>query len=310
MRFVRGGLMAGSGLLAVASGLVAQAQPSTPRLGGYVQARETWTSGVGLVGTINRARVIADGAVGGGFSYKVSAELASGGSATTQVAVSLRDAYVRWAGAGVAVSAGQFKTPFSREFLTPVTAVETADIAAVVDGLSPKRDIGVMADYDWHGRATAALGVFNGEGQNSGVNRDSSVLVVGRATLRPLDPVTLGADVARYRDSTRYGLEVGLEDAGFALKGEYIRQHRLAVGRDDAGWFVLGTWRPRRWLQVVARQEDFQRPAVAAFVRNTATTIGANVWFAGERVRLLADYVSRKVGTRSGALITQAQVVF
>ena len=48
-------------------------------------------------------------------------------------------------------------------------------------------------------------------------------------------------------------------------------------------------------------------------VRNRATTGGVNVEFGGGKVRLLADYVSRKIGTpgtRRGALITQAQVKF
>ena len=42
---------------------------------------------------------------------------------------------------------GQFKTPFTREFITSLADVETADRATVVDSLAPKRDIGVMADY-------------------------------------------------------------------------------------------------------------------------------------------------------------------
>lgn len=288
----------------------AQAEGAGPRITGYAQARERYQTNVGLTGTINRARVAVEGAIADGFSYKVSVELASPGTATTQFVASLRDAFVRWNRAGFGVSAGQFKTPFSRQFITPLADVETADRAAVVDALSPKRDIGVMAAYDAHGRATITLGVFNGEGQNIGANRDSSVLVMGRITARPAHAVTLGADVARYRDSTRYGLEAGLALANFALKGEYIGQHRLAVSGDDAGWYLLAAYRVNPWLQLALQQEDFQRPSIPAFVRNTATTAGANVELAGGHVRLLADYVSRDTGTRSGELITQIQVRF
>ncbi len=288
----------------------AQAPAGGPRVDGYVQARETWQTGVGLTGTINRARLGVDGAIAGGFSYKVSVELASGGSATTQFAASLRDAFVRWTRSGLSLWAGQYKTPFSGQFLTPLTHVETADRAAVVDALAPKRDIGVMANYDWGGRATAEAGVFNGEGQNIGVNRDSSVLVVARGTVRPVEPLTLGADLARYRDSTRYGFEAAFLFRGWTLKGEYLRQHRLAVGRDDEGWFALGAYQPLPWLQLLVEQEDFQRPAIATFVRNTATTVGANVWVDGDRLRLLANYVSRQIGTRRGSLVTQIQLVF
>jgi hypothetical protein len=44
-----------------------------------------------------------------------------------------------------------------------------------------------------------------------------------------------------------------------------------------------------------------------------ATTGGINVEFGGGKVRLLANYVSRKIGTpgkRAGLLITQAQVKY
>jgi len=56
-----------------------------------------------------------------------------------------------------------------------------------------------------------------------------------------------------------------------------------------------------------------RRSAISAAVRNRGTTGGVNVEFVGGKVRLLADYVSRKIGTpgkRQGILITQAQVKF
>lgn len=61
---------------------------------------------------------------------------------------------------------GQFKTPFTPEFITSLTDVETADRSTVVDSIAPKRDIRIMADYAIGPIATLALGVFNGEGQN------------------------------------------------------------------------------------------------------------------------------------------------
>lgn len=67
------------------------------------------------------------------------------------------------------------------------------------------------------------------------------------------------------------------------------------------------------WVQLVAKQEDFRRSAISDAVRNRATTAGVNVEFNGGKVRLLADYVSRKIGTpgtRTGILITQAQVKY
>jgi hypothetical protein len=67
------------------------------------------------------------------------------------------------------------------------------------------------------------------------------------------------------------------------------------------------------WVQVVLKQEDFRRSEISDALRNRATTGGVNVEFGSGKVRILADYVSRKTGTpgtRRGMLITQAQVKF
>jgi len=276
-----------------------------PRLVGLLQTRLSYASAIGLTGSVNRARVGVTGSVGSGFSYVVTIEAAD---TPAPYSTTLRDALIRWTRGGLGVTVGQFKTPFSRAFLEPLTVLPTADYAAVVTSLVPKRDIGVMADYDWHARVGAALGVFNGEGLNAGVNSDSSAMVVARVTARPVDAVRLGADVARSRDSTRYGFEAGLVYRSVELRGEYVRQHDLGIPADDVGWFVTGIARLGPALDLVAQQEDLQEPAVASFVRNTATTLGVDVFLDGGRERLLANYVSRRVGTRSGALVLQAQI--
>src|SRR5690349_22165305 len=123
-------------LLFVPALLVAQ---YTPHVGGYLQARETYQSDVGLTASVNRARVSVDGAPPQHLSYRLLVEYEANGTATTAASVSLRDAYIRWQSAAVSVTAGQFKTPFSREFITSITALETADRATVVDSLAPKR---------------------------------------------------------------------------------------------------------------------------------------------------------------------------
>jgi hypothetical protein len=184
----------------------------------------------------------------------------------------------------------------------------------VVDSLAPKRDIGVMVDHAFGADAAVFAGVFNGEGQNLTANADSSLLVVLRATGSPVPYLSLGANVADYGgDSTRYGVDASVEYFGAVLRGEYIVQERELVPVADKGWYGLAAYRLRPWLQLVAKQEDFRRSAVSGDVRNRATTGGVNVDFPGGKVRLTADYVSRKIGTpgqRRGTLIAQAQVKF
>jgi hypothetical protein len=301
------------GAAAAPASAPAAAAPSV-RLTGYLQARETYRDGVGLTGAINRARLTAYGTVARDVTWRVQGEFRTGSVGTGKASVSLQDAYVRYKTGDFGIQAGQYKTPFTREFITSLADVETADRSTVVDSIAPKRDIGVMADYAIGPAATIMLGVFNGEGQNVTANTDSTLLWVGRAQARPVAYVTLGTNIAQYgSDSTRYGVDASLEYQGAALKGEYIGQHRDGGGLDDKGWYAQGTYRVLPWVQVVLKQEDFRRSEISDALRTRATTGGVNVEFGGGKVRLLANYVSRKIGTpgvRRGQLVTQAQVKF
>lgn len=292
----------------------AQSAESSVRWSGYIQARETYRGGVGLTGSINRARLSAAGGGAKDVTWRVQGEFRTGSVGTGRSSVSLQDAYVRYKPGALGIQAGQFKTPFTREFITSLADIETADRSTAVDSLAPKRDIGIMVDYAWGALATATVGVFNGEGQNLTANADSSLLVVARLTGRPVSYVSLGVNLADYGgDSTRYGVDVSLDYLGATLKGEYLGQRRDAVEIDDKGWYALGAYRVVPWLQIVLKQEDFRRSAVSADSRNRATTGGANVDFPGGKVRLTANYVSRKTGepgVRRGTLVAQAQVKF
>jgi hypothetical protein len=307
--------------LLVASSLSAQTPaPTTPpppppvRFTGYVQVRETYREGVGFNASINRARLSAYGTVAKDVTWRIQGEFRTGSVGTGKASVALQDGYVRYKPGQLGIQAGQFKTPFTREFLTSLADVETADRATVVDSLAPKRDLGVMVDYAIGSVSTLMLGAFNGEGQNVTANTDSTLLWVGRATVRPIAFLTLGANFAAYgSDSTRYGVDAAVEYLGAAFEGEYIGQHRDSGGLDDNGWYAQGTYRVLPWVQLVVKQEDFRRSEISEALHNIATTGGVNVEFGGGKVRLLTNYVSRKIGTpgtRKAQLITQAQVKF
>jgi hypothetical protein len=272
--------------------------PLDVRVGGYIQTRETYQSRGGLTASLNRARASVDGRFPGGFSFRLLVEYEAPTTGPTPAGVSLRDAYIRWSRSAWSITAGQFKTPFSREFITSITMIETADRAAVVDALAPKRDIGVMGEYAWKAIGRLSLGVFNGEGQNVPSNRDSAAMVVGRVAARPVPWLSLAANYARFNsDSSRYGFDSDLEYRGASLKAEYDAEQRSSGTPQDHGWFAVAAYRVVPWIQLVIKQEDFERPSIATFQRNRATTGGVNLEFSGGKVRLLANYVSRKLGT-------------
>ena len=300
--------------------LAAQTPSSSPppsvKLSGYIQGRETYQQDIGITGTINRARLSAAGAVAGNMTWRIQGEFRTGNVGTGRASVSLQDAYVRWTRNALGVQIGQFKTPFTREFITSLSEVETADRATVVDSLAPKRDIGVMAYYAIGGRATISAGIFNGDGQNVTTNADSSALGVARVTYRPIPYLVLGANAARYfADSTRYGVDASVEAPWIILRGEYIGQHRdIADNADDKGWYALAAAPVRPWLQPVVKYEWFNRPGVApGTLKNRAWTAGVNLFPWGRATRLTLEYVSRKVcepGVRKSLGLAQAQVIF
>lgn len=287
---------------------------SAPKVSGYVQFRETYMDEVGLTGSINQARVALDGSLPSSFSYRVLTELSAGGSARNAAGFSLRDAHIRWSNDPWTLTAGQFKTPFSREYLTSDTDVETADRAAGVEALATKRDIGVMGQFAIAKAATFSLGAFNGEGQNTPANRDSTMLVVGRVLVRPIAPLSMAAHVGAYgSDSTRYGFDFALEDRGALLRGEYIAQASDIREDDDRAWTVLAAYHVSPLVQFVARQEDLERSGLAPSWRNRATTGGINLFFTGGKTRLFLGAISRQVGAAAESKmrgVAQLQVKF
>lgn len=115
---------------------VPSAPIATPKIGGYVIVRERWAEHASVTATLHRVRSSIDGTLPHGFGYRLLIEYQAATGPRTAAAVSLRDAVVRWARGPVSLSAGQFKTPFSREYLASITVVETAERAVVVDTLA------------------------------------------------------------------------------------------------------------------------------------------------------------------------------
>ncbi len=283
------------------------------KLSGYLQARETWQEHAGLTGSINRARLTASGGLASAFTWRIQGEFRTGNVGNGKASVSLTDAYIRWKHGDLGVQAGQFKTPFTKEYITSLADLETADRSTVVDSLASKRDIGVMADYEIHKLVTVSGGVFNGEGVNLTSNRDSTLLGVARVAVRPIPDLSIGGNVARYfGDSTRYGADVSYEGPRFTARAEYVAQSRDSVGgKKDHGWWGLGGIRVVDAVQLVGKYEDFRRDQISLQQRNRAWTAGANLFLAGSAVKLTVEYISRKIGdpgVRKGLLLTQLQV--
>jgi len=243
-------------------------------------------------------------------------EFQASAGARNPATVSLREAIVRWSPAPFTVTAGEFKTPFTREYLIPVPALELADLATVIDSLAPKYDVGVMGEVALGAAGTLSLGVLNGEGANTITNRDSVATIIARATARPLPQLSLGASATRDgADSLRWGVDASAQHLGGVVRAEYItRQVRgRAREKDDFGWYLFEAFRLMPRVQLVARQENFQRPARGPSKRLRGAACGANFEIAPSRVRLLLEFSRRITGlqqARGDSFIAQLQAQF
>jgi hypothetical protein len=161
-----------------------------------------------------------------------------------------------------------------------------------------------------------ALGVFNGEGANATANRDSTALIVARVVTRPIPQLALGASATHDGpDSLRWGVDGLVQQAGFALRAEYITRHLRGRDRDkdDFGWYLLETFRVTPRVQLVARQEDLQRPLGGTPKRVRGLAYASNLEIAPNRVRLLLEFSRRIAGAKqlhSDAFIAQLQLQF
>jgi hypothetical protein len=287
-----------------------------PKLGGYIQARQVAQKDVGLTALLNRARFSIDGALPDLFLYRLLVETETSAGVRLPATVSLREAILRWNPAPFGLTAGEFKTPFTREYLIPVPALELADLATVIDSLAPKYDVGVMGDCALGAFATIQAGVFNGEGANAIANRDSTVLYVGRVTARPIPQLGLGASATHEGgDSLRWGVDGVVQQWGGMVRAEHLTRHvrGRAQDEDDFGWYVLEAFRVIPRVQLVARQEDFQRPLRGIASRQRCTAYATNIEIVPYRIRLLLEFsrrISGKLQTRSDSFIAQLQAQF
>lgn len=294
----------------------AAAAIAPPKVSGYVQMREIAQEHVGLTQYLNRARFAVDGKLPENFSYRLLTELEASTGAKTAATPSLREAYIRWTRPVLTVTAGQFKAPFSREYLIPLTQLELADLATVLDSLAPKYDVGLMLEHAHGTEFTFQLGVFNGDGANTTANRDSNVMYAARVLLRPVPQVALGMSGTRDGDdSLRWCADASVSHLGATVRGEYAKRvvRNRPSDKNEFGWYLFESYRVMPKLTLMARQEDYQRPIKGASrrVRGLAYAVAYDI--APSRVKLLTEFSRRIAGAKqqhTDAFIAQLQVVY
>lgn len=299
--------------LAPSAVLPTDSAPHDPRLGGYLSLRETLRNDSSDI-AVNRARLTAIAQPLAFVVLKVQAELSSSASArvngdSSVHGFALTDAYVqiappkgdpRWRDVHPALIAGQFKQPFSLEYNTPFAALLTASRSFAVDRLSPKRDIGIMAQASLRHVARIDAALTNGEGANAIANDAGRQLAMGRITLFPLRGLALGAKIAGEGADHARGWDGRWLWRGLAVEGETIHRSRptgAGASIDAGGGYAAIAYHVLPWLQPVYKREWYTetitRPAGVSDAWRGVSTFGVNMDMHGGVVRLLLDWVVR-----------------
>ncbi|MFN2398761.1 MAG: porin [Gemmatimonadaceae bacterium] len=147
-----------------------------PSLSGYLSVRQQYINDSSSF-VVNRARLTLQVRVLPHVSLRIQTDLSGlARSDSSQAAVVLTDAYVQLSPTDTsrfapfvspAIIAGQFRTPFSLEFLTSFSTLQSANRSEAVNRLAPRRDIGVMGQMGLSGAVVRSAAIVNGGGPTS-----------------------------------------------------------------------------------------------------------------------------------------------
>jgi hypothetical protein len=315
--------------------------PTTPAFSGYVSVRMTHTNGATGF-QLNRGRLTVQVGPKPWLGIKIQGDLSSGvagklKSDSTVSGFTLTDAYAqfvsppKWSAPGSllsrvhpAVIAGQFKTPFSLEYLTSFAALKTAERSQSVDRLSQKRDIGAMGQVGWKQYVTLSGAVVNGEGANATSNPDNRTMLLSRLTITPIPILELSAKILNQGPDHAWGYDGRVLWRKLTLEGEGLYRKRPTNPTtyvDAGGGYAMVTYRLLPWLEPVYKYDRYwdtrttstESATTVASTHSTWNVFGVNLLSSPEWLRVQLDWERRNVQPspgRTNVYIAQVIAIF
>src|SRR5262245_51151403 len=219
------------------------------------------------------------------------------------------------------VKLGKFKIPFSMDALTASKNLDFVDRSRLARDLAPGRDLGVMLHgHVFKEEISYQAGVFQHDGENSEAKTGvrGALAYAARLTANPLKEIHIGAavmtsDVPEGLNSLkekgvtkvfvqggrlRFGTEFKWDPGPFSIKSEWVRVSEARDGqsiretdlpaRISSGWYLSGTWRINKPLQLAGRYErdwfGSANPQGTPFTSPRAPTLPTttdNIWTGG-----------------------------
>ena len=301
-----------------------------PSFSGYISVRET-IRGDSATFALNRARFTVQVAPLDFVVLRVQSDLAALGrtSGDTVPGFALTDAYAQltppngWHLSASSIRPtlilGQFRTPFSLEYLTSFSLLHTASRSQFVDRIATRRDIGVMAHVAFGNLATLAGALVNGEGPNSLRNANGKQLAVGRLTLLPTTRIAIAGKWAGEGGDHRWGYDARWMTNGLVLEGERIERRAPLPGgitQRAAGHYLMASYKIARHVEPVVKWEQLNDRrtdgGTTSETRLTWTTYGVTIVSVPEVVRFQTNWIvkrDRPVVSRN-ELVAQLIVIF
>jgi len=300
------------------------------KLSGYASVRTTLRDDTTTT-TVNRARITVQALPVPFAGVRIQGDLSAVGRTTadTVPAFSLTDAYVQIippdSGRMVkllrpALVVGQFRTPFSLEYLTPFSQVLTVNRSQAVDRLSTRRDIGALGQFSLDRFAKLTGAVVGGEGANR-TTSDGRHMLVGRITVFPHSSVGVSAKWLGQDNDHRWGYDARwiAPGARVVVEGEVIKRTgpvSPTTATDASAGYLLAAFKVLPWLQPAVRwerlHETLTTSSTARDLRLTWITYGVNLLAPQERLRLQLNWIakSERPVNRSDELVAQLQAIF
>jgi hypothetical protein len=257
------------------------------------------------------------------FRYDLAGAAAEVTLGCDELELSVKDALVEYRVARqLGFAAGLAKMPFSREELTPVRRLLTAERSRANDEFGDVgylgRDIGLTASGDLALGGAAlgyAAGVYNGNGDRLALDNNDAKQFCERLTFAPSALFEAGVSGSQRNDSASGALMTAWgADAALKLAKGLVQLEAMAGNSEPGAWMAglqalagyrLGAFEPVLRLEWLA--EELGDPAD----RTVVGTLGCN-WYPVSRVQLKANLMAAlEPGPDSGPqVLLQAQVGF
>jgi len=166
------------------------------------------------------------------------------------------------------VDVGQYRVPYSGEYLTAASALDFVYRSQVAATLSPKRQIGVTVRSNFTNELNLAAGIYNGNGTNT-ANDNNLFMYVARFAYTPkitCGKLSAAVNAAYSKDGSgigelkrlMFGGDIRFENDYLILSSEFSQQELKNV-KDvmdkDNGYHVTAGYKINKQFQVLGRYD-------------------------------------------------------